>query len=103
MYVKLRPGANPQDLENKLVALRDTYLVSYLEKTGDPSTADFKKYFSYKLEPITDIHLNPAHISDDHRHGDILYVWLFGVLPSSFSRWRVSTSSTFLPPSGKPC
>lgn len=78
MYVKLRPGANPQDLENKLVALRDTYLVSYLEKTGDPSTADFKKYFSYKLEPITDIHLNPAHIFDDHRHGDILYVWLFG-------------------------
>jgi putative ABC transport system permease protein len=78
MYVKLRPGADRVALEKKLLNLRDTYLISYLEKMGDQSAADMKKYHSYRLEPVADIHLNPDHVYDEHRHGDVLYVWLFG-------------------------
>ena len=78
IYVKVKTGTDVPALEKKFLRMRDTYLISYMEKAGDQSVGDFKNHHAYKLEPVTDIHLNPQDISDDARHGDVLYVWLFG-------------------------
>jgi putative ABC transport system permease protein len=79
-YVKLRPGTDPKELEKKLLAIRDTHYVGYLEETGDQSLADVKKNHAFRLQPIRDVHLKSEGISDIIPHGDIQYVWLFGAI-----------------------
>ena len=77
-YIKVRPGTNPEELEKKLLAIRDTHYVGYLEETGDQNLADVKKKHFFRLQPIRDIHLKSEGIGDIIQHGDIRYVWLFG-------------------------
>ena len=77
-YVKLRPGTNPEELEKKLLAIRDTHYVGYLEEIGDQNMADVKKKHFFRLQPVRDIHLKSDGIGDIIQHGDIRYVWLFG-------------------------
>ncbi len=77
-YIKVRPGTNPEELEKKLLAIRDTHYVGYLEETGDQSMADVKKKHFFRLQPVRDIHLKSDGIGDIIQHGDIRYVWLFG-------------------------
>ncbi len=77
-YIKLRPDTNIPAFENKLTSMRETYLVSHLEKAGDQSVADVKKYHFFKLQPVEDIYLKSDKINDEHQHGDMRYVWLFG-------------------------
>jgi len=56
-YVRLRPDADPAQLEKKLLSIRDNYYVGYLQETGNQSVADVKKYQHFRLQPIGDIHL----------------------------------------------
>ncbi|MEJ1241924.1 ABC transporter permease [Chryseolinea sp. T2] len=77
-YVRLRPGVNVADLEKKLLSIRDKYQVAYLNETGDAGAADVKLHHFYKLQKISDVHLNPEKIGDQFSHGDIRYLWLFG-------------------------
>ncbi len=79
-YIKIRPDANPVELEKKLISLRDTYLIPYLEKEGNQSVADVKKYEFFRLQPVPDIYLKSDGIHDAIRHGDIRYIWLFGAV-----------------------
>jgi putative ABC transport system permease protein len=78
VYLKLRPDADPGQLEKKLLAVRDTYYMDHLEKTGDQRISDVKKYYSLRLQPVSDIYLNPEGVDDSEHHGDTRYVWLFG-------------------------
>lgn len=77
-YVKLRADADPAKLEKKMLSMRDNYLISYLKGNGDQSASDVKKYHHFILQPVEDIYLKSNGISDEFRHGDIRYVWLFG-------------------------
>ena len=78
VYVKLRSGAKPLALEQKMTALRDTHFIKYLEEQGDQSAADVKKNHLFRLQPVGDIYLKSNGIYDDMRHGDLRYIWLFG-------------------------
>ena len=77
-YVKLRSDAHAADLKEKLFSIRDNYLMPFLEKNGDQTASDVKKYHYFQLQPVTDIYLNQDDVNDELRHGDIRYVWLFG-------------------------
>lgn len=79
-YVKLLPGADPQALEKKMMSIRDNYLITYMEKVGDQSIGDVRKYRSFGLQPVQDIYLNRAGVEDSLKHGDIRYVFLFGAV-----------------------
>lgn len=79
-YVKLLPGADPEALTRKLTTVRDSYLLTYLNKIGDQSAADVKKYQSFQLQPAQDIHLNELGVEDNLKHGDARYIWLFGAI-----------------------
>jgi putative ABC transport system permease protein len=77
-YVKLRPDTDIPSFEKKLTSMRETYLVSYLEKAGDQSVTDIKKYHFFGLQPVEDIYLKSGKINDENQHGDMRYIWLFG-------------------------
>jgi putative ABC transport system permease protein len=77
-YIKIRPDADPAELEKKLISLRDTYYIRYLEEEGNQAVADIKKYQFFRLQRVPDIYLKSEGIHDAIRHGDIRYVWLFG-------------------------
>jgi len=53
-------------------------MVNFMMQMGDQSVEDVKKYQSMHLEPVRNIYLNPKNVSDDLRHGDTRYIWLFG-------------------------
>ena len=77
-YFRLKPGTDPVALEKKLLAIRDTHYMGYLEKTGDQNASDVKKYQLFRLQPVREIHLYSEGIGDIIAHGDIRYIWLFG-------------------------
>jgi putative ABC transport system permease protein len=76
-YVKLREGVNPDEFEKKLVAIRDQYLLSYMEQTGSQDVEDVRLYHFYRLQSVGDVWLQPD-IGDPNKHGSMTYVWLFG-------------------------
>jgi putative ABC transport system permease protein len=80
VYVRLRADANPRELEEKMLSIKDTYYVGYLKETGNTSEADVKKNHTFKLQPVSDIYLAGREVSDNLQHGDIRYVWLFGAV-----------------------
>lgn len=78
VYVRIRPDANPADLENKMLAVRDKHYVGFLKQAGNAAAEDVRKYHYFKLQPVKDIYLKSAGIDDVLQHGDIRYIWLFG-------------------------
>ncbi len=77
-YLKLRPDTDIPSFEKKLVSMRQTYLISHMEKAGDQSVADTKKYHFFGLQPVADIYLQSENFGDVNQHGDMRYIWLFG-------------------------
>jgi len=76
-YVKLHEGVNPLEFEKKLIPIRDTFVIGYMEQTGSKDIADFREHHSFRLQSLKDIWLQPE-IGDPNKHGDMDYVWLFG-------------------------
>jgi putative ABC transport system permease protein len=77
-YVKLRPGADAELLEQKILKMRDTYYIGYLRESGNTTIEDVKKYHVFDLQPVRDIHLYSKDVYDIMKRGDIRYIWLFG-------------------------
>jgi putative ABC transport system permease protein len=77
-YFKLRSDANLALFESKLPKMRDTYLIKHLEREGDQSVADEKKYHFFGAQPVENIYLNPERAADNFNHGDVRYIWMFG-------------------------
>ena len=76
-YVKVRPGTDPVELEKKLLSIKKIYL-EYLIKEGNQSVDEVRKNHSFRLQPVSDVHLYSEGIGDIIPHGDIRYIWLFG-------------------------
>jgi putative ABC transport system permease protein len=77
-YLLLRPGVDPAQQQDKLMALWKKYtLPAYSGFTKNPE--DIYKRMKFYLEPITAIHLS-AEDDDSIHHGDGRFVWLFGVV-----------------------
>ncbi|HZY80308.1 MAG TPA: ABC transporter permease [Cyclobacteriaceae bacterium] len=76
-YFRLREGANPKAVEEKMLSIRDTYLVGYMTEMGSQDVEETKLYHKYKLQPVKDIWLQ-SEIGDPLKHGSMTYVWLFG-------------------------
>jgi len=80
-YVLLRKGTNPAQLEKKISAdLINHYILPALVSISYKDAATVVKKLSYKLQPISDIHLYSYDIQDEFKHGDIRFIWLFGAV-----------------------
>jgi putative ABC transport system permease protein len=75
-YVRLREGADPNELAAKLMKVAETYMAPEEE-----NKETWRKNTSFGLQPLRDIHLKNGDIgSPIPNHGDIRFVWLFGAI-----------------------
>lgn len=79
-YIRVQPNANIPELEKKLIAVRDDYMIPYNVRNENPYAAVLEKYRSFELQPIGDIYLRSVDLSDDVKHSDIRVVKLFGAI-----------------------
>jgi putative ABC transport system permease protein len=77
-YILLRSGADVAQLEKKLSAIVDKYMLPFWIKEGVPNPKDQAKKVGFELQPIKNIHIRSEGIYDGLSHGDIRFVWLFG-------------------------
>ncbi|GAB5550972.1 MAG: ABC transporter permease [Saprospiraceae bacterium] len=79
-FVKVKPGTDIKKLEEKLIGIRDDYMIRYHEETENPYAEVLKKHRSLSLQAIGDIYLKSNDLIDDQKHGDIRTVRLFGAI-----------------------
>ena len=79
-YILVREGTDPHELEEKLLFIRDNYIVRHLRETENQDAVDEQKYRSFYLQAIGDIRLKSKDIGDIIPHGDIQIVWLFAAI-----------------------
>jgi putative ABC transport system permease protein len=75
-YVRLREGANPDELARKLMKVAETNIAPLEDK-------DWLGRTTYGLQPLKDIHLRSSVDkiqSPNSNNGDIRFVWLFGAV-----------------------
>lgn len=79
IYLLLKPGNDPKELEAKFPKMVDTYAAAQIERNLGKSWADYKKEgngYRYFLQPLADIHLDPTHIEAKLKPGGNLnYVY----------------------------
>ena len=79
-YLQLRPGTKPEDLEKKMLAILDEFVVADMRNRGDQRADSTSKYGWFDLQAIGDIHLSSADVSDFLTVSDIRIVWLFSAI-----------------------
>ena len=79
-YIQVRAGTNPKELEEKLLKIRDDYIIKQIEAEGDPWAETARKYLALELQPVGDIHLHSKDISDFLVVSDLRIVWLFSAI-----------------------
>jgi putative ABC transport system permease protein len=79
-YVMLRPGTDVARLENKFSLITKKYMIPSRIQDGMVDTEKLAEKIRYQLQPVNDIYLKSAGIGDDLIHGDIRFVWLFGII-----------------------
>ena len=80
IYIKVRPGTDISRLESKLSVITTKYLIPSQLEDGYVEAEELANHLSYKLQPVQDIHLKSADIDDGLKHGDIKFIWLFGLI-----------------------
>lgn len=79
-YVKVHPQTDVEALNKKLNLLTKNYFAPAWIAAGDQGVEEASKRTSYKLQPVSDIHLYNGKIADKLSHGDIRFVWLFSAV-----------------------
>ncbi|MBN1779512.1 ABC transporter permease [bacterium] len=80
VYTLLHPGIDVASLETKFKKLAKKNAASLIGKSEGPEADDLIAKITYRLQPISDIYLKSEGISDEFQHGDIRFVWLFGMI-----------------------
>ncbi|PHN05390.1 hypothetical protein CRP01_16755 [Flavilitoribacter nigricans DSM 23189 = NBRC 102662] len=79
-YALLRRGTQTEELEPKLLSVRDKYLISHFEENGDVWAEKAKNYLTYDLVPVADTHLKSKEVYDVFPKSDIRIIRLFGAI-----------------------
>ncbi|MFY0591088.1 ABC transporter permease [Roseivirga sp.] len=77
-YIKVVPNADKAALEQKLVDIRDTYVINELKEAGQTGTDDIQKHQTFYLQPVDKIYLNRENVADNMKHGTHDLIWIFG-------------------------
>jgi putative ABC transport system permease protein len=79
-YVKLRPGADPMELEAQFDEMVKTYGNAGLSTNLGEDWYEKGHMFEYYLQPITDIHLHSKTDVEVEPNSDIAYVYILTVV-----------------------
>jgi ABC-type antimicrobial peptide transport system, permease component len=80
-YVVLTKGYDYKKLEARLPAIVDKYIGPQMQQAMGITLTEFRSKgsnISFKLQPLTDIHLHSDFVNDLSPAGDIRYVYIFG-------------------------
>jgi putative ABC transport system permease protein len=83
-YLVLKEGTSKYDFDNKLIAFNKKYLDAFNQKyMGEKSYDDWAakgNYWTYYLQPLTDIHLN-SHLDEElEPNGNSTYIYIFSII-----------------------
>lgn len=79
-YVKLLPGTDVEQLASKFSLITTKYIIPAQERDGYIDAKQLSEIISYELQPVNDIHLKSAGVQDGLKHGDIRFIYLFGII-----------------------
>jgi len=79
-YVMLRPGTDVAQLETKFSFITKKYMIPSRQQDGMVDAEKLAEKIRYQLQPVSDIYLKSAGIGDCLTHGDIRFIWLFGII-----------------------
>ena len=79
-YVKLVKGADANAVSEKLVTIRDTYVIDELRNAGNDGLDEIQNYQAFYLQSVEKIYLNEEEVGDHLAHGSIYAVWVFGAI-----------------------
>ncbi|MEQ9376415.1 MAG: ABC transporter permease [Imperialibacter sp.] len=79
-YTSLNAGSSKLAVEQKLLDVRNTYVMDQLKTAGKTGLEEMEKHHGYYLQPVADVYLNTAEVSDDIAHGNYDLVWIFGII-----------------------
>jgi putative ABC transport system permease protein len=78
-YVRLKPGVDIGEFQEKLAPLIKTYTIADAKgRNANLDEINWVNSYYYTLQPVRDIYLNKEALHDDLPHGDIRFIWLFG-------------------------
>jgi putative ABC transport system permease protein len=78
-YVRLKPGADPVALEQKMISIVTDHFYPDLVKYGNVRAETVKENHRFRLQLLSDIYLHSDGMNDSSAHGNLQYIWLFGV------------------------
>lgn len=79
-YVQLRPGTSEAEMEEKLLHIRDKYVVGWFNEKEDQRAGTIQEHFSLDLQPIGDIYLQSQDVGDFLVVSDKRIVLLFSAI-----------------------
>ena len=79
-YVLLHPGTDRAQLESKFSVITRKYIIPSQQQDGYVDAEKLADIITYELQPVHDIYLKSADIQDSLHHGDIRFIWLFGII-----------------------
>lgn len=81
-YVLLDEKSDVEELQNKMRSILENYIIpAQIQRGRDASFIEVLKSIEYKLQPISDIHLeSDIEMADGLQHGDLRFVWLFAAI-----------------------
>ena len=79
-YIRVKPGTDPQKLQEKLLSIRDTYIIGWMNERGDQRAENTRIHHSLELQPLGDIYLKSQDVYGSLTLGDMRIVWLFSAI-----------------------
>ena len=80
VYLRVKPGTDIPALEEKLLAVKEDYILRNLIDNENQFAEIVKKHRTFELQPINDIYLKSAGYFDNHQHGDFKMVQLIAAI-----------------------
>lgn len=79
VYTTLSSDSDPRLLSEKLASISVNYFVPSFRARDFSDPEELGANMNYYLQPVGDIYLNTAGVSDDLPHGDVRLYWLLGI------------------------
>lgn len=80
LFAKLQPGTDVEAFTARIQEMSTKYLLPPLKNNGMVNAAEFINSLSISLQPVADIHLRSADVTDVYEKSHIKYIWIFGVI-----------------------
>lgn len=80
VFARINAGADIQQIEERFKEINTKYMLPAMQSNGMINAKEFLSTLSYSIQPVTDIHLHSADVTDVYQKSNIRYIWIFGLI-----------------------